>query len=80
MRRSSAASSLLAMPTIVVADRDLLLRTIEVYESQRLDFAEAYLVVSAEPTGFLRVASFDRSIHRASTVERLEPARPLVGQ
>lgn len=65
--------SLLAFDSIYVVDRDVLLRAIEVYEIDRLDFAEAYLVACAESTGIGRVVSFDRSIDRVSTIERVEP-------
>jgi len=65
--------SLLALPSIVVVDRDVLLRAIEIYERDRLDFAEAYLVACAESTGVGRIASFDRSIDRVTTVQRIEP-------
>lgn len=65
--------SLLAFSSIVVVDRDVLLRAVEVYETERLDFAEAYLVACAESTGIGRIASFDRSIDRVRTVERIEP-------
>lgn len=34
--------SLLALPSIAVTDHDLLLRAVELYETARLDFAEAY--------------------------------------
>ncbi len=68
--------SLLAFSSIVVVDRDVLLRAVEVYETDRLDFAEAYLVACAESTGVGRVASFDRSIDRVQTVERVEPGTP----
>jgi predicted nucleic acid-binding protein len=44
-----------------------------VYEIDRLDFAEAYLVACAESTGVCRVASFDRSIDRVQWVQRSEP-------
>jgi predicted nucleic-acid-binding protein len=67
--------SLLAMPSLVVADRDVLLRATELYELDRLDFAEAYLVACAESTGVGSVASFDRAIDRLATVERVEPPR-----
>ncbi len=70
---AEAARSLLAMRSVVSVDAALLLRAIEVYEIDRLDFAEAYLVACAESTGVNRVASFDRSIDRAPTVERVEP-------
>jgi predicted nucleic-acid-binding protein len=54
--------SLLAMDSIVVVDRDVLLRAVEVYELDRLDFAQAYLVACPESTGIGRVASFERAI------------------
>ncbi|MGI8762090.1 MAG: PIN domain-containing protein [Jatrophihabitantaceae bacterium] len=65
--------SLVAMRSVVVVDRDVLLRAVEVYETDRLDFAEAYLVASAESTGIGRIASFDRSLDRVRTVKRIEP-------
>lgn len=65
--------SLLAMRSVIAVDVALLLRAIEIYEVDRLDFAEAYLVACAEATGVGRVASFDRTIDRITTVERLEP-------
>ncbi len=65
--------AILAFPPIEVVDRDLLHRAIEVYEHDRLDFAEAYLVASAERTGVGTIASFDRSIDRVTTVRRIEP-------
>ena len=68
--------SLLAMDSIVVIDRDVLLRAVEIYDDVRLDFAEAYLVACAESTGVGRVASFDRAIDRVTTVERIEPVAP----
>jgi predicted nucleic acid-binding protein len=70
---AGAARSLLAMRSVVSVDAALLLRAIEVYEMDRLDFAEGYLVACAESTGVNRVASFDRSIDRVPTVERVEP-------
>lgn len=70
---AEAVRSLLAFPSVVAVDPALLLRVIEIYEIDRLDFAEAYLVACAETTGVGRVASFDRSIDRVKTVERVEP-------
>jgi predicted nucleic acid-binding protein len=52
----------------------MLLRALEVYETDRLDFAEAYLVAQAERSGIGVVASFDKAIDRLATVRRLEPA------
>lgn len=65
--------SLLSMGSVVTVDPAMLLRAIEVYEVDRLDFAESYLVACAESTGVGRVASFDQSIDRVTTVEHLEP-------
>ena len=70
---ATAMRSLIAMHSMVTVDPAMLLRAIEVYEVDRLDFAEAYLVACAESTGIGRVASFDRTIDRVQTVERIEP-------
>ena len=65
--------SLLAMESIICVDASLLLRSIEVYETERIDFAEAYLVACAESTGVVSVSSFDKSMDRVETVSRIEP-------
>lgn len=70
---AEAVRALLAFPAVRVVDELLLLRAVEVYERDRLDFAEAYLVACAEVSGVRRVASFDRTIDRIASVERLEP-------
>ncbi|MBI5089813.1 MAG: type II toxin-antitoxin system VapC family toxin [Actinobacteria bacterium] len=75
---ATAMRSLVSMRSIITVDPALLLRAIEVFEVDRLDFAEAYLVACAESTGIGRVASFDRSIDRVGTVTRIEP-RPNRG-
>jgi predicted nucleic-acid-binding protein len=64
---AEAMRALLALRTVVTVDPALLLRALEVYEVDRLDFAEAYLVACAEVTGVNVVASFDRSIDRVTT-------------
>ena len=63
----------LALPSIKTLDRATLLRSLEVYELDRLDFAEAYLVALAETTDIGTVLSFDRTIDRVGTVRRQEP-------
>ncbi|WP_233213445.1 PIN domain-containing protein [Mycobacterium hubeiense] len=70
---AQAVRSLVAFDSIACIDPALLLRAPEVYEIDRLDFAEAYLVACAESTGVRRVASFDRAIDRIATAERIEP-------
>jgi predicted nucleic-acid-binding protein len=63
----------LAMPTLEAVDTATLLRALEIYELDRLDFAEAYLAAQAEATGIGEVLSFDRSLDRLATVIRREP-------
>jgi predicted nucleic-acid-binding protein len=63
----------IALPSIKTVDSAMLRRALAVYEVERLDFAEAYLVAQAETTGVGSVLSFDRSIDRVSTVRRTEP-------
>ena len=63
----------IALPSIKTIDSAALLRALEVYEVERLDFAEAYLVAQAEATGVGTVLSFDKSIDRLSAVKRQEP-------
>jgi len=70
---AGAIRSLLAFESIVTVDPALVLRAVEVYETARIDFAEAYLVACAESTGVGEIASFDRSLDRVSTVTPLEP-------
>ncbi|MGH2382926.1 MAG: PIN domain-containing protein [Candidatus Limnocylindria bacterium] len=65
--------SVLAFPAIRVVDDELLQRSVEVYDTHRLDFADAYLVASAERTGLGEIVSFDRAIDRVGTVRRVEP-------
>lgn len=69
-----AIRSLIAFDSVVCVDPALLLRAIEVYETDRIDFAEAYLVACAESTGVGTIASFDRSLDRVATIARVEPA------
>ncbi len=65
--------SVVAYPSIRTLDSALLLRALEVYETTRIDFAEAYLVASAETAGVTDIASFDRDLDRVRSVNRIEP-------
>ncbi len=65
--------SVIAFPAIRTIDGALLMRALEVYETHRIDFAEAYLVTSAESSGVNDIVSFDRSLDRLSTITRTEP-------
>ena len=68
-----ALRSVVAFHPIVCVDPAVLLRAIEVYETDRVDFADAYLVACAESTGVGAIVSFDRSIDRVATAHRVEP-------
>lgn len=65
--------SAVAFPSIETVDTQVLLRALEIYELDRLDFAEAYLVAQADATGVREILSFDRSIDRIKTIARREP-------
>ena len=64
---------LLDFEAVRVVDSDILQRTIELFETHPIDFADAYLVAAAESTGVGVVASFDHDIDRVATVTREEP-------
>jgi predicted nucleic acid-binding protein len=68
-----ALGSLLAFESVMCVDPALLLRVLEVYETDRIDFAEACLVACAESTSVGKIASFDRSLDPVYTTERVEP-------
>jgi len=71
---ATAMRSLIAMRSMITLNPALLLRAIEVYEVDRLDFAEAYLGACAETAGVDTIASFDEAIDRVTTVTRIEPS------
>ena len=58
---------ILMMVTAVV-----LLRTLEVFETERTDFADAYLVASAEASGVVDIALFDRTLDCLPSINRVE--------
>ncbi len=70
---ATAMRSLIAMRSMITVDPALLLRAVEVYQVDRLDYAEAYLVACAESAGVGTIASFDKAIDRVTTVTRIEP-------
>jgi predicted nucleic-acid-binding protein len=63
----------ISLPSIETVGTSVLMRALEVYELDRLDFAEAYLVAQAEATGIGEIVSVDRSIDRVASVTRREP-------
>jgi predicted nucleic acid-binding protein len=77
-RIAELARAIIGFPATVVADDVLLLRALEVYEVDRLDFAEAYLVACAESSPIRSIASFDRSADRIASIDRLEPGTATI--
>ncbi|MBN2113915.1 MAG: PIN domain-containing protein [Acidimicrobiia bacterium] len=63
----------IAFPPIRTLDPALLLRSVEIYETYGVDFAEAYLAASGEVAGVDQVASFDRALDRVPSIRRVEP-------
>jgi predicted nucleic acid-binding protein len=64
--------AIIAFEPVETTDERVLMRAVELYETQRLDFAEAFLAALAE-TGDGRIASFDKGLGRVPTVTRVEP-------
>lgn len=73
-RVAELVRAIIGFQAIVVVDEPLLLRALEVHEVERIDFAEAYLVASAEASGVETIASFDRTLDRVTTVRRIDPS------
>lgn len=72
-RIARSLEAIILSRAIVVSDAELLLRSLELYESYRLDFADAYLAALAERGDDGTVVSFDRDFDRVSTITREEP-------
>lgn len=72
---AEAVRSLIAFESVACVDPALVLRAAEVYETDRIDLADAYLVACAESTGVGKIASFDRSLDRLPSIERLNRQR-----
>jgi predicted nucleic-acid-binding protein len=63
----------IALPRIRTLDPATLLRALEVYEINHLDFAQTYLIAQAETTGVKTILSFDESTDRLGSVTRRQP-------
>lgn len=73
-RVAELVRAVIAFPAVSVSDERLLLRALELYERERLDFVTAYLAAGAEQSGVGAVASFYRALERIESVERIEPS------
>jgi predicted nucleic-acid-binding protein len=65
--------SAISLESIKTVDGDTLLRALAVYEVERIDFVEAYLVAQAEASGVRETPSFERSLDKVKTIKRREP-------
>jgi predicted nucleic-acid-binding protein len=74
VRIAELLRAVIAFPPIVVLDEALLLRVLELYEQEKLDFVTSYLAASAERSGVGVVASFYRSLERIKSVRLIEPS------
>ena len=70
---AAAVRAVLAFRAVGVVDPLLLLRAVELYEVESIDFADAYLVACAESAGVADIVSFDRDFDRLQSVNRIEP-------
>lgn len=76
LSRDHAASlvrAVLEVPSVSVSNASVLYRSVQLFEAEGLDFAEAYLVALAESASIDVIVSFDRSLDRVETVTRIEP-------
>lgn len=62
----------ITLPNVLTAHEGAVLRALELFETGRLDFAEACLVGRAELPPVARVASFDRAIDKVGPTLRVE--------
>jgi predicted nucleic acid-binding protein len=72
---AGALRALLAMRSVEADSERVLLRAADLFEHEAMDFADAHLVACAESRGIDRIASFDKGIGKAKTVERIDPSR-----
>ena len=70
---AQAIRSIVGFRSIRVADLDLILRAVDLYETDRMDFADAWVVAAAEEAGVRSVTSFGRGLDRIPTIDRIEP-------
>lgn len=69
---AQAARSILAFEPFRVVDEAVLQRSVEIYELDGIDFAEACLAANAEASDVGTIVSFERSMDRVHTVERIK--------
>ena len=68
-----ALLSLLALPSIVAPDTELIVEALKLYLRNRIHFADAYVAATARASGIARVVSFGRRLDRVDGIARVEP-------
>ncbi|MCL1839256.1 MAG: type II toxin-antitoxin system VapC family toxin [Propionibacteriaceae bacterium] len=71
---AAAMRALIAMKSVTVEHEGILLHCLELYETKRIDFADAYLGAYGEAKNINTVASFDKDLNKCRTITRLDPA------
>ncbi|MBF6211444.1 PIN domain-containing protein [Nocardia puris] len=73
---AALARAVIGSRGIVTDDPATLIRAVDIYEHDRLSFADAYLIARAEAAEpHSAVASFDKGLDKVGTVRRIEPGR-----
>lgn len=70
---ASLIRAVLEFPAVSVSNAQVLYRSLQLFEAEGLDFAEAYLVALAEASAITQIASFAHSLDRVPSVTRVEP-------
>ena len=74
---AAALRALLSMKSVSSERGQVVRRGLDLYEAERMDFTDAYLVAAAEAGGIATIVSFDRGINKglrqASPVRRFDP-------
>jgi predicted nucleic acid-binding protein len=68
----STLAPILALDAIIVEDKPLVDRALELYSTVNVDFPDAYQAALAESTG-APISSFDRDFDRIPGIRRIEP-------
>lgn len=68
-----ALSDIVRMPGLAVRDESLLLSALDLYESTRIDYIDAYKAVVMRKRGLDRIYSYDTDFDRVRGVTRVVP-------
>lgn len=64
----------IAFPAVRTLDPDTVLRSLEIYEREGVDYTDAYLIAQAEASGVGKILSFDRDFDRLPSITRIDPS------